>query len=173
MADAIELLDGPAPPALSSDALTYYRERLGDADFQASSPKMYAMMKATVDQALGFTGQLLDLPVDPRVPADRLADRQMGIKRGPAGEVVLPEAIGVIVTRDVLDPPADAGEARRIIEASGRDYDMLLAQARTALVATGKTAPAGISVEKLSAHSLAQLAIFGAHLARRNPRPRN
>jgi hypothetical protein len=173
MADEIpigpEVPAGPAPPALSSEFVSYQRGLLNDAGWVQQFPRAAAALRLSLDNAVAAVGYVEPSQQDQRSPTERLFDQQYGLERSPAGEVLLPPAIATIVTRDVLSPPADASEARRVIEASGRDYDKVVVDAQRALTAAGSTAPAGIKVENLSAHSLAQLAIFGAHLRRREP----
>jgi hypothetical protein len=160
-------LPGASPPLLSREYVAEQRALLADPVFAASA--VGRMVRSTLDGALAATGQNFDPPPDTRSAIDAMTDRQMGIDRGPAGEARLPSEIGVILARDALSDPADPAEVKRIVTSAGRDYEKLLADARSALIAAGSTAPAGIKVESLSPHTLSQVAIWGQHLARRTP----
>ena len=151
--------DREPAPRLSDDAIASYRDLLARPDFLRDHPDQHAMIAASVHAALAETGQSLAPPSDGRSPAQALIDRQFGVTFAD-GKVALPSELAAIVERDVEGAEPDCAEVKGQVEGAGIDYLAALRDAGYALERTGLS----VKPTSLSAHSLAQLAIWGQHL---------
>jgi hypothetical protein len=148
------------PPRLSEAAIEDYRRLLTPA-FERDFPERYAMLKASVDQALSATGQSLAPPPDARSAAQQIHDQRMGVSY--AGDrVALPEPLAAVLARDVAGEAPDKEVVTRHLDRVGLDYEETVAAAQATLLKTGSQ----VDATKLSAHALNQLAIYGEHLRR-------
>ena len=167
------------PPAISDEALTYYRDRLNDAAWCQRFPAQASALRSSVGSALAETGQSLDLPVDPRSPADKLADRQVlgiaaprtaadyeGVDEGAKALLVglqIDPVLGKAIVRDMGDSAPDPEQVARQLDRAGVDYQQALKQADFALRRAGSQ----MKATDLPAFSLAHLSEWGSRLQRR------
>jgi hypothetical protein len=157
--DNIEVLGQAAPPSLSDTAIAEYNRVLNDPTFQRDYPQQYAALKESVERAKAETGYQ-GPSADGRSAAQVLHDRQHGVTFAPTGEVALPEHLANSIQRDVTGQAQDPKVIAAQLEAAGLDPEMAREDAKFALAQSRRDVP----LERLSAHALAQLATFGAHL---------
>jgi hypothetical protein len=181
-----ELLGQMSPARLSEEAISDYRRLLSDPAFERDHPEHYAALKASVTEALAATGQD-QVPTDPRTPAQRLLDRQLGVEPRKASdyEVAVSQAtgsdiaqpakellaalhidplLGNVILRDVLGRSGapDPAEVARQLDAAGISYANAIAEVQRAFDRAGRTSP--IKPTDLGAAALAQLFIWTQRL---------
>jgi len=143
------------PPRLSDEAIAHYRSLLTPA-LERDFPEHYARLKASVDGALGVTGQSLNPPPDGRTAAQVLHDRRHGIEPGK-----LPDVLRSIVERDAA-AQIKAEDVKAQLEALGDDPAKAIEAAKAVLLQTGSA----VKPEQLGANALRQLVIYSDHLKR-------
>jgi hypothetical protein len=157
----VEAMNGASPPRLSDEGIAYQRDLLNDPTFSRDHPQHAAMLKATLEEALKATGQDQAPQADQRTPAQRLHDQQHGVSFAPSGAVVLPDHLTTSMQRDATEQaPPDPEAVAQHLERAGHDPKAVLADAKYALERAGSKVP----VERLGAHALAQLALYGSHI---------
>jgi hypothetical protein len=145
---------------LSAGSLEWYRNRLEDQEFQRTYPEAHAALKVSVDKALRQSQQTLDRPADGRSEAQISWDRRMGVTVAADGKPQLPSDLASAIERSAQE--ADPHEVAAALSNIGRSYkDDYTAAARLLQQVGGKIDPS-----KLSAATLANLAIWSNHLAR-------
>lgn len=179
-------------PRISENAIAEYRRLLADPGFERNHPAEYEALRASVDEALAATGQVL-VPVDPRTPAQRLVDRQLGVEARKPTDYEAPVSqatdstvtegakellaalhvepfLGNILLRDMLSgqPAPDATEVARQLDLAGIRYDEAIAEVQHAFDRTGRTS--AIRPTDLSAGSLAQLYVWAQRLKQHEQR---
>jgi hypothetical protein len=150
----IETLPGPSrAPHLSDAMLDSCRTLLAVDETKLSEAQQayHAKMAGIARAAIATTGQTLDVPQDPRSPAQQWWDRG----------AVLPPTITASFAEDLAGPPPDPQKVMQAVEASGRSYLDTLALART-------VEP---RAEMLSAMNLVRASEHAKHLARLPKRP--
>src|ERR1700730_10658197 len=148
-------------PRLSAEAIDSYARMLADPTFERDFPERYLYLKSSFEGALKATGQDKPPPSDGRTAAQRLHDAQFGISY--AGDrPMLPEHLGAVIAREVAADAPTKEVVERHLERVGLAYDETVAAAQAVLDRTGSP----IKATELSAHSLSQLVIVGAHLKR-------
>lgn len=161
MPNDVEVLGQVAPPSLSQGIVDYEQSLLNNEAWVQANPLHAEMLRRTLDEAIAATGYQSPL-ADARTPAQRLHDQQHGVSFGPSGEVTLPEHLTTSMQRDATGDAPDPELVAKQLVAAGLSPKEVIADAKFALEKTRRTMP----VENLSAHALAQLALFGAHLRR-------
>src|SRR3984957_934025 len=156
----IEILGGAEKPSLSQDTISYQQSLLADPAFVRDHPQHAAMLRATLDDALAATGQNQPPPGDPRSAAQRLHDQQRGVVYGASGETMLPPHLSEVVKHDAASTAPDPEKVAAHLARAGLNVETVLADAKFAIEKSGQ----GVKAEQLSAHALAQLAVWGAHL---------
>jgi hypothetical protein len=146
---------------ISPGSLDWYRDRLNDAAFQRDWPEQWASLKSSIDRALSGSGQSLDTPSDPRSVQQQEHDRRFGVAY-ENGAPQLPSDLSNAVQHEAEYQPSDPHEIAAQLANIGRSYRDDYAAAARLLQQTGSKADAS----KLSAQTLANLAIFSDHLAR-------
>ena len=145
---------------LSDEGLAWYREQLNPA-FERDHPAEFAALKASVDRALAASGQSLSQEPDGRSIPQQEHDRRYGItyeNNAPQ----LPSDLSNAVQHEAEYQPSDPHETAAALSNIGRSYKDDYQAAARLLQQTGSKADAS----KLSAQTLANLAIFSDHLAR-------
>ena len=145
---------------------------MGDAN-----PGQASFLKASVDDALTTTGQSLQPPADNRTPAQRLHDHVHAIEphrpdeyrdipvthREFASALSLPPHIAVLVVKDAPSS-AQKPDASKVL---GDKYEAMRRDAEAVLQRAAHLPEGGrIKTSDLSPHTLAQLAVWGRHLAK-------
>jgi len=146
---------------ISPGSLDWYRDRLNDPAFARDWPEQHAALQASVDRALAASQQTLELPTDSRSDAAAEHDRRYGVTM-VSGVPQLPSDLSNAVTREAESDPADPHEVAQALTNIGRNYRSDYEAAARLLQQIGSKADAS----KLSAATLANLAIFSDHLAR-------
>jgi hypothetical protein len=157
---SVEVIGGAAKPSLSQDTISYQQSLLADPAFVRDHPQHAAMLRATLDEALAATGQNQPPPGDPRSAAQRLHDQQRGVVYGASGETMLPSHLSEVVKHDAAGTAPDPEKVAAYLVRAGLNVKTVLADAKFAIEKSGQ----GVKAEQLSAHALAQLAVWGAHL---------
>ena len=157
---SVEIIGGAAPPSLSQETIDYHKGLLADPAFVRDHPQHAAMLRATLDDALAATGQNQPPPGDPRSAAQRLHDQQRGVVYGASGETMLPPHLSEVVKHDAASTAPDPEKVAAHLARAGLNVETVLADAKFAIEKSGQ----GVKAEQLSAHALAQLAVWGAHL---------
>jgi hypothetical protein len=153
---------------ISDDGLAFYRQQLNDPTFQRDFPERYAALKASVDIALNATGQKLEQTGEPQTAAP-LHDARWGVSLGQDGRVALPEHLSAGIERDAAGEAPDPATVKEQLAAIGLDPTKTIAAATALLQQTGSK----VDPSRLTAFSIAQLSVFGSHLARaKQTRPR-
>jgi len=146
---------------ISPGSIDWYRDRLNDPQFAEQWPAQHAALKQSVDRALAGSGQSLDRPSDPRSIPQQEHDRRFGVSfENNAPQ--LPSDLSNAVQREATFDPADPHEVAFALTNIGRNYRSDYEAATRLLAQVGMKADAS----KLSAQTLANLAIFADHLVR-------
>jgi hypothetical protein len=167
----------PGQPRISDSGLAYYKSLLGNETWVADNPAQASFLKANVDEALTATGQSLEPPADNRTPAQKLFDHVHAIEphrpdeyrdvpathREFASALSLPPNLASLVINDALSNGKTADAAKVL----GDRYDAALKDAEAVLQRAAHLPEGGrIQAKDLSPHTLAQLAVWGRHLAK-------
>jgi hypothetical protein len=151
--------NGFAPPSLSPETIAYQQSLLADPAWCRTYPEYATMLRATLDEALAATNYQPPA-ADPRAPAQRLHDQQRGVAFDPAGNTVLPAQLGALVERDAAGKAPNPEQVAEHLDRAGLDPKAVLADAAFALEKAGS----GVKAEMLTAHCVAQLAVWAQHL---------
>jgi hypothetical protein len=140
-------------PHLSDAMLDAFRATLAvdETKLEGARLEYQTKMRSIATAAIATTGQTLDLPQDPRTPA------QIWHDRGSA----LPPSITQSFAEDVAGEPPDAQKVMQAVEKSGRSYLETLALARA-------VEP---QAERLSPMNLVRASEHAKHIARLPKRP--
>jgi hypothetical protein len=167
----------PGQPRISDSGIGYYRSLLENPAWCEANPQQASFLKASVDGALAATGQSLQPPSDNRTPAQKLFDHVHAIEphrpdeyreippthREFASALSLPPHIAKLVVSDALAGGKKADAAAVL----GDRYDAALKDAEAVLQRAAHLPEGGrIQAKDLSPHTLAQLAVWGRHLAK-------
>jgi hypothetical protein len=144
---------------ISDEGLNWYRDRLADPNFARDFPTEHATLKASVDRAVAASGQSLDTAPDPRSTAQQVHDARFGVAYSD-GKPQLPRDLASAIERDGGEhDPHDVAFALSNV---GRSYKADYEAAARLLAQVGSK----VEASKLSAATLANLAIFSDHLVR-------
>jgi len=167
----------PGQPRISDSGITYYRSLLENPAWCEQNPQQASFLKASVDDALAGTGQTLQPPADTRTPAQKLFDHVHAIEPHQASEyrdipathrefasaLSLRPHIASLVVKDALSS-AQKPDASKVL---GDSYEGMLKDAEALLQRVAHLPEGGrIKASQLSPHTLAQLAVWGRHLAK-------
>jgi hypothetical protein len=145
-------------PAISDATIAYERSLLSDPKWCAAFPAEAAALQASLAEAIAATGWQ---PItDTRSAAQIAHDERHGVTVDPDGKIPIPDHLRPLLRQDAEPPDADAELVADQLQRAGLDPETTLADAREALVLAGSDAKA----ETLSAHALAQLAVWTRHL---------
>jgi hypothetical protein len=167
----------PTGPRISESGITYYNSLLNDAKWCEEHPQQASFLRTSVDTALAATGQNLEPPADNRTPAQKLHDHMHAIEphrpeeytalpathREFASALSLPQNLATLVVKDALSG-VQKTDASKVL---GDRYELTLKDAKAVLQRAGHLPEGGrIEASQLSPHALAQLAVWGRHLAK-------
>src|SRR5436190_3273221 len=170
----LEIAGQVVAPRLSDESLAGYNRLLSDQAFARDYPAEHATLKASLDNALAFTGQTLDPPPDGRSAAQRQHDRWLGVEprtasqyqglpedfRQLAASMSLPSDLASVISNDLSTNEALTAEQGARIFGADR-YAEMLKQAQQALDRAPSTK---VKSTDLPSWSLGQLSAWGERL---------
>ena len=148
----------PPPPHISEDYANYVRETA--AKIEREHPNNPAMLAHAAKLRRDIEGLAPSVPSDPRTPQQIAYDKRFGLSFAPDGNVKLPDVLAGVIQRDASGEAPDPAARDASLKAVGIDPGKALVDAQAVLDKAGLQARA----ETLSAHTLAALSAFGAHL---------
>jgi hypothetical protein len=148
----------PPPPQISEGYATYVREIA--AKIEREHRDNPAMLEHAAKLRRDIEGLAPPIPNDPRTPPQINHDRRFGVSFAADGNVKLPDVLASVIQRDAAGNAPDAATRDASLKAVGIDPGKALVDAQAVLDKAGLP----MKAEKLTAHTLAALSAFGAHL---------
>jgi hypothetical protein len=159
-ANASEFAGTPKPPPqqISEGYANYVRETA--AKIEREHRDKPAMLEHAAKLRRDIEGLAPPIPTDSRTPQQIGHDRRFGVTYAPDGNVKLPDVLAGVIQRDAAGNAPDAATRDASLKAVGIDPGKALVDAQAVLDRVGSL----VKAEKLTAHTLAALSAYGAHL---------
>jgi hypothetical protein len=150
--------DPTKPPQISESYASFVRETA--SKIEREHPGNPAMLEHAAKLRRDIEGLAPPIHNDPRSVPQINHDRRFGVTFAPDGNVKLPDVLANVINRDAADNAPDPAARDASLKAVGIDPGKALVEAQAVLNKAGSP----VKAEKLTAHTLAALSAFGAHL---------
>jgi hypothetical protein len=141
-------------PQISADYASYV-QAIADQIERDGNPERAAQLRASIQ---GYEPPAAT--PDPRSPQQRVFDQRMGITLTPDGRPELPPTLAEVIEREAATQDSKAVDA----ELAAAGIEPTTARAAAAMLLQQVGSP--VKVDQLNAHSISQVAIYAAHIAR-------